>query len=92
MILEQISTSGDRNFGYLVADSQAGLAAVIDPSGAPGLFISRMEAGNLALKWIICTHSHYDHTSGSHELHVRYGAPLALHGSAAVSPDIYFLG
>jgi hydroxyacylglutathione hydrolase len=88
MILDQISTSGDRNFGYLLADSDAGQAAVIDPSGAPGLFIARLEARRLALKWVICTHGHYDHTSGSHELHVRYGAPLALHRASTVQPDI----
>ena len=88
MILEQIATGGDRNFGYLLADPEAGQAVIIDPSGAPGIFISRLEALGLALKWVLCTHSHYDHTGGSHELHIRYGAPLALHRSSPVQPDI----
>ena len=37
MIVKQFQTGGDRNFGYLVADDESKLAAVIDPSYYPKL-------------------------------------------------------
>ncbi|RPH93800.1 MBL fold metallo-hydrolase [candidate division KSB1 bacterium] len=88
MIIEQIHTAGDRNFGYLVADPDSKAAAVIDPSGAPDTLASRVDALGLVLKWIICTHHHYDHTGGADVLRSRYGVPLALHRSSPAMQDI----
>jgi glyoxylase-like metal-dependent hydrolase (beta-lactamase superfamily II) len=81
MILEQITTAGDRNFGYLLADPAARAALVIDPSGAPDTFVARLDQLGCELKWVICTHHHYDHTDGARDLHIRYAAPVALHES-----------
>jgi len=82
MIFEQIRTGGDRNFGYLVADPATGQAAVVDPSGAPQLFLDRLKELDLKLNWVLCTHSHWDHTGGIDELKQATGAKLALHESA----------
>ncbi|MDD5088643.1 MAG: MBL fold metallo-hydrolase, partial [bacterium] len=88
MILEQISTAGDRNFGYLIADEDAQLAAVVDPSGAPQKFADRIRETGFALRWIICTHHHRDHTEGARELKLLVNAPIALHKSAPVAHDV----
>jgi hydroxyacylglutathione hydrolase len=88
MILEQIKTAGDRNFGYLLADPGYRAAAIVDPSGAPGKFIRRLEDHDLALKWIIATHSHYDHTDGAEELRARFPAVLALHRLSPLPSDV----
>jgi hydroxyacylglutathione hydrolase len=82
MIIEQIATAGDRNFGYLIADPVVRAAAVVDPSGAPEKFVARLDALGYDLKWIICTHGHSDHTEGAGDLHVRYAAPICLHESS----------
>jgi len=88
MVLEQIRTAGDRNFGYLVADLASGLAAVVDPSGAPEKFERRMQESGLRLRWVLATHHHSDHTDGAHELCRRYHAPLALHRLSPMSSQI----
>ncbi|MBU0508269.1 MBL fold metallo-hydrolase [bacterium] len=88
MILEQISTAGDRNFGYLIADPDAKVCAVVDPSGAPQKFVERIRALDFRLQWIICTHHHSDHTSGARELKLLFDAPVALHRSAQTPHDV----
>lgn len=79
MVFEQIHTAGDRNFGYLIANPSRRLAMVVDPSGAPGKFIRRLEDLEFSLKWIIATHHHHDHTNGTAELCNRFPARLAVH-------------
>jgi glyoxylase-like metal-dependent hydrolase (beta-lactamase superfamily II) len=87
MLFEQIPVGGDRNFGYLIADPDSKLAAVVDPSGAPKRFLSRIKEQGLSLQWILCTHSHWDHIGGIEELKQATGALLAMHGSAPLPLD-----
>jgi glyoxylase-like metal-dependent hydrolase (beta-lactamase superfamily II) len=88
MVLEQIPTAGDRNFGYLMADPASRLAAVVDPSGAPEKFVRRLEESGLRLLWVLGTHHHGDHTDGAAELCRRYRVPLALHRLSPMSSQI----
>lgn len=87
MILEQIRTAGDRNFGYLIADAVTRIAAVIDPSGAPAKFAARIQKLRLDLRWIIGTHAHTDHTDGIDGLYAQFGAQTAMHRSAQYPVD-----
>jgi glyoxylase-like metal-dependent hydrolase (beta-lactamase superfamily II) len=87
-IFEQIRTGGDRNFGYLVGDRAAGIAALIDPSYDPETLVERAAAQGLEVKVIINTHGHPDHTNGNRRAIRLTGAPLAAHRSASSSPDI----
>jgi hypothetical protein len=41
LVFEQIRAGGDRNFGYLLGDRDAGVAALIDPSYSPDGFAER---------------------------------------------------
>lgn len=65
MIFEQIDNGGDRNFGYLIGDAKAGVAAVVDPSYIPQTYLDRIATLQLNLKYVICTHSHQDHINGN---------------------------
>lgn len=87
-IFEQIRTGGDRNFGYLVGDRAAGVAALIDPSYEPETLVERAAAQGLAVEVIINTHGHPDHTNGNGRAKELTGAPLAAHRSAGSAPDL----
>ena len=88
LIFEQIRAGGDRNFGYLVGDRQAGQGVLIDPSYSPGTFVDRARAQGLAVAAIVNTHGHPDHTNGNEEAVALTGAPVAAYAdSIHVSPD-----
>jgi glyoxylase-like metal-dependent hydrolase (beta-lactamase superfamily II) len=86
-IFEQIRTGGDRNFGYLVGDRAAGLAAAVDPSFDPDRVLERAEAQGLRLTTILNTHGHADHTNGNEALKGRTGAEIAGHPASSHPVD-----
>ena len=79
LVFEQIRSGGDRNFGYLLGDREAGSGVLIDPSYSPDVFVERARTQNLAVTHIINTHSHPDHTNGNERALELTGAALAAH-------------
>ncbi len=65
------------NYGYLVVSEETGAAAVIDPSEAEPV-LSRVEKEKVALKAILNTHHHRDHTGGNSGILAR--ARLEVYG------------
>ena len=88
MIFEQVRAGGDRNFGYFIADSEGGFAAVVDPSGSPEMFFELIEKHGVSLKYVIITHDHSDHIGGADELARQSSAMLVLHRSAGDRADL----
>jgi len=87
-IFEQIRTGGDRNFGYLVGDREAGAGALIDPSYDPAAMVERARAQGLEVRYVINTHGHPDHTNGNEEARRLTKAPLAAWKECPVGPDL----
>ncbi len=88
LIFEQIRTGGDRNFGYLLGDRDAGKAILVDPSYAPKKLVRRAQAQGLTVTHILNTHGHRDHTNGNAKARKLTGAPLVAHRSAASRPEL----
>ncbi len=64
MIFKQINSGGDRNFAYLIASEKTGNGALADPS--PDVEKVMQSVGsNIRIKYVINTHSHYDHSGGN---------------------------
>lgn len=87
-IFEQIRTGGDRNFGYLVGDRKNRIAAAIDPSYHPELFLERAEAQHLEIEFIINTHGHSDHINGNAFLKERTNAKIVAYKDSHIKPDV----
>jgi glyoxylase-like metal-dependent hydrolase (beta-lactamase superfamily II) len=92
MIFEQVRTGGDRNFGYFLADRSGGCSAVVDPSGRPDLFLELNERHKCKLKYVICTHDHYDHTVGAHDIARHLSALIVMHKITGDRADLQVEG
>ena len=89
LIFEQLRVGGDRNFGYLLGDRDAGYGVLIDPSYSPEAFVQRSSDQGLAVTHIINTHGHPDHTNGNAVARELTAAPVAAFAdSLLVSPDL----
>ena len=85
LIFEQIRAGGDRNFGYLLADRDAGRGVLIDPSYSPEQFVERARAQRITITHVVNTHGHPDHTNGNQTATSLTGASIAAH--PALKPD-----
>lgn len=81
MHVDILSAVGD-NYIYLISD--AGCAAVVDPTAAAPPLAKTGEL-NLALELVLLTHHHFDHTGGSRELK-RAGCTVVGPDDSRISP------
>ena len=88
LIFEQVRTGGDRNFGYLVGDRDAGCGVLIDPSYSPAVLVQRAIDQGLQVTHIVNTHGHADHTEGNPVAVELTRAPVAAHPDAPSAPDV----
>ncbi len=88
LVFEQLRIGGDRNFGYLLGDREAGVAVAIDPAFSPAMVVQRATDQHLKISHIINTHGHDDHINGNVEAVKLTGAQVAAHPDSPAMPDI----
>ncbi len=64
-MIEQMKVGPMAVFAYIVDCETEKEALVIDPAGAEGKILSRIDALGLTLKYVLNTHAHADHTCGN---------------------------
>ena len=87
VFFKQVQQHGD-NFSYIIADEATGEAAVVDSSYNADEIIKILKTKNLALKYIINTHGHSDHTAGNTELRFIFDGKIVAHRLSATNRDI----
>ena len=64
---------------YIVGDEETMEAAVFDPGGNVDQILKVVLDLDLKIKYIINTHSHFDHIGGNHQLQHAAGVPILTH-------------
>ncbi|MBA2965132.1 MULTISPECIES: MBL fold metallo-hydrolase [Ramlibacter] len=78
MLFEQIATGGCRS--YLIGCAETCAAAVIDPEASQlDRYLALAARDGLRIRYIIDTHTHADHFSGSKQLARKVNAPVVMH-------------
>jgi hydroxyacylglutathione hydrolase len=85
MILKSLETGPLMVNCYIVADEETKEAAVFDPAGNVDQILRALAADSLKVKYIINTHTHWDHVGGNQQLHEATGAPILAHRTEAPS-------
>lgn len=76
------------NYSYIVADEETDLAAIIDPSWELDKILGALRKNNWTAKYIINTHSHFDHVLGNEQLASVTGAKIVQHENSKLEKDI----
>jgi hydroxyacylglutathione hydrolase len=87
MFFRQIKQSGD-NFSYVIADEATRECAVVDPDFNTDAIIRLVKDQRLTVKYVIDTHSHFDHIAGNEELKSTFGAKIVAHKLADIDKDV----
>ena len=88
MLLSQLLVGNLKNFTYVIGDDDEKVVAIIDPSWDLDKVVSSVRRANLDVKYILNTHSHWDHTIGNKEVANRTGAKIVAHEAAGTHKDI----
>lgn len=64
---------------YVVYDESSKETIVIDPGDEPDLIVDFIKEESLYVKYIVCTHGHFDHIGAVKEIKEETGAKIALH-------------
>jgi hydroxyacylglutathione hydrolase len=88
LVFEQIRSGGDRNFGYLLGDRDAGTAVLVDPSYSPEAFVQRARDQKLSVSHVVNTHGHPDHLNGNETAVALTGARVAAHPRCPCTPGV----
>jgi glyoxylase-like metal-dependent hydrolase (beta-lactamase superfamily II) len=70
---------------YILGCEKTKEAVVIDAGGDVDKILNVLNKNNLNLKYILCTHSHFDHISGNKELKDATNAKIIIHSAEADS-------
>jgi len=84
----QIPVGQMANFTYVLADEDSSEAAVIDPSWDLEKIFAVVEKNGWKVKYIINTHTHFDHILGNHEVAAVSGAKIIQHKNSTQPKDI----
>ena len=76
LVFEPVYTDGLAQISYLVGDSKAAVAAVIDPRRDIDIYLQMAKARGLRIAYAIETHIHADFVSGAQALAKRTGAQI----------------
>lgn len=79
MIIKQILVTGMAVFCYLIMDENSREGILIDPAGDFDLINKKIDKHSAAIKYIVNTHGHYDHTSGNDYFIKKTGGILLIH-------------
>ncbi|MBD3182015.1 MBL fold metallo-hydrolase [Candidatus Poribacteria bacterium] len=82
MIIRTIPVGSMQANCYILECKDSDSAVIIDPGGDADMLLDYIDKQNLAVKFIVNTHSHIDHIAGNSELKaVLPTAPLCIHES-----------
>jgi len=87
MIFRQIPHDDLGCASYLIGDSAAGVAAVVDPKFEIDEYLELARYMGVSIEHILETHNHADHVSGHGKLAAATGATIHINGEA-VRPTI----
>ena len=64
---------------FVISDEKTGESMVIDPGDEPDRIIDVIKGNGLKVKYIICTHAHFDHVGGITEIKDETDAKIVIH-------------
>ncbi len=68
---------------YLIGDSGAGVAVVVDPAYAIEQYVEAAETDEVRVVRVLETHTHADHVSGHGRFALEHDLPVSVHPAAA---------
>jgi glyoxylase-like metal-dependent hydrolase (beta-lactamase superfamily II) len=86
--IEQISVGNMANFTYLIIDEEEKETVIIDPSWDLEKIFDLVKINQYKVKYIINTHSHFDHTLGNDQIVEITKCKVIQHQNSKIKHDL----
>jgi glyoxylase-like metal-dependent hydrolase (beta-lactamase superfamily II) len=87
-VVLQIPVGQMANFTYIIADEESGDAAIIDPSWDLDEVFRALKKNGWRAKYVINTHTHFDHVLGNDQVAGVTGAKIVQHKSSQLEKHV----
>lgn len=87
MGIVQIPVGNMQNFSYIIYDEHEKVGAIIDPSWDLEKIFEFLEKNNISAKFIINTHTHFDHVLGNDQVAEITKAAIIQHEKSTLKKD-----
>ena len=79
MIIKKLVVGPLENNCYIIADEHAQEAFIVDPGDEPDRILDLIHENNFKIKYIICTHAHFDHIAVIPDIKQETDIKIVLH-------------
>jgi glyoxylase-like metal-dependent hydrolase (beta-lactamase superfamily II) len=79
MIIKKLVVGPLESNCFIISDENTKEVLVIDPGDEPDRIIDLINENNFKVKYIVCTHAHFDHVSAVPDLKKETGAKIVIH-------------
>lgn len=86
--IEQILVGRMANFSYILYDTETLESIIVDPSWDLEKIFDFLKINKLSVKYIINTHTHFDHILGNDQISLMTGAKVIQHQNSNEPHDI----
>jgi glyoxylase-like metal-dependent hydrolase (beta-lactamase superfamily II) len=87
MKIFQIPVGNMQNFSYIIFDEKNKIGAIIDPSWDLEKILEFLDKNKISVKYIINTHTHFDHVLGNDQIAEITGAKTIQHEKSTIRND-----
>lgn len=79
MVIKKFVVGPLENNCFVIADEDSKECFVVDPGDEPDRILDFINDGNLSVKYIVCTHAHFDHIGAVPEIKMATEAKIVIH-------------
>ncbi len=79
MVIKKLAVGPLESNCFVIVDENTKEVLVIDPGDEPDRILDLISENNFSVKYIVCTHAHFDHVGAVPDLKKETGAKIVIH-------------